>query len=223
MKKQFLFALAILTALTITGCGTANAESAKNNAANNNTVAEEPVKQESNTNTNTTTNETKTETKTETTPSADAETITIEEARAIALKDAGLAEAEVHYILEHLDHENGRSVYDIEFYHDTKEYDYEIDAATGEIIERDFDIENYEIPADQATTSSEYITAEKAKEIALAHVGLTEKDVRFEKVERDNDDGKVVYELEFKEGKTEYEFDIDAITGDILSYDKDHD
>lgn len=209
MKKHLVFLLSIVTMIIITGCGTADAKSTQEQTKDH-------VGTEAQTKENVSTE------KIETTPEAANEMITLEEARAIALNDAGLSETDAQYILEKLDNDDGRAVYDIEFYHETTEYDYEIDAVTGDILEKDHEIENYEIPT-KDTASADYISIEKAKEIALNHVELTQEEVRFGKMEWDEDDGKAVYQLEFHNGKTEYEFEIDAITGDILEFDKDHD
>ncbi len=67
------------------------------------------------------------------------------------------------------------------------------------------------------------ISEEKAKSIALDHAGFKESDVQFLRVEYDFDDGVEKYEVDFKQGKYEYDYDINAKTGEILSYDKDID
>lgn len=63
----------------------------------------------------------------------------------------------------------------------------------------------------------------RAKEIALAHAKLREKDVRFTKTKMDREDGGKVYEVEFYYGNEEYDYDIHAVSGEILSFDKDLD
>lgn len=68
-----------------------------------------------------------------------------------------------------------------------------------------------------------FIGEEKAKEIALESAGVGETDVVFEKVKLERDDGVWQYEIEFRQGRTEYDFDIHAETGDIISYDVDND
>ena len=67
-------------------------------------------------------------------------------AKEIALSHAGLKEGDVTFITCHLDYDDGRQVYDIEFYKDMTEYDYEIDAYSGDIWSYDFDIEGYAVP-----------------------------------------------------------------------------
>ena len=65
------------------------------------------------------------------------------------------------------------------------------------------------------------ISEEKAKEIALSKAGITAEGVTFEKIELDNDDGVRKYEIEFKQGNTEYDVDIKADDGTVLKFEKD--
>ena len=64
---------------------------------------------------------------------------------------------------------------------------------------------------------SGYITEEKAVEAALAKYGIRKSEVTDLSVELDCDDGILLYEVEFRSGDTEYEVDIDAVTGEDLS------
>lgn len=65
------------------------------------------------------------------------------------------------------------------------------------------------------------VTIDAAKKIALKKAGLNEKDGKWKKEKKDRDNGRIVYELEFVSGKMEYEFEIDAKSGEVLEYDKD--
>lgn len=66
-----------------------------------------------------------------------------------------------------------------------------------------------------------YISVDQAKKIALDHAGLTENEVRFSGAKLENDEGIVEYEIEFYKAGTEYEYDIDAVTGVIIDYELD--
>lgn len=66
-----------------------------------------------------------------------------------------------------------------------------------------------------------YIGEARAKEIALQNAGLNESDVTFKKVKLDRDDRKVIYEIEFFGGGMEHEYEIDAVTGDIITHKQD--
>lgn len=69
-------------------------------------------------------------------------TISEEEAKKIAFEDAGIAEADVKGLRIEKDREDGYYVYEVEFYSGDKEYDYKVDQTTGEIVGRDYEIEN---------------------------------------------------------------------------------
>ena len=72
-------------------------------------------------------------------------------------------------------------------------------------------------------SKSDYIGSGHAKAIALEHANLSEGDVRFLRAKLDKDDGIMIYEVSFRLGRTEYEYAIDAVTGDIIGYDIDRD
>ncbi len=61
-----------------------------------------------------------------------------------------------------------------------------------------------------------YIGTEKAKEIAFSKAGVTANDVYDLEIELDCDDGILIYEVEFKSEKNEYEYDINAKDGNII-------
>ena len=63
------------------------------------------------------------------------------QAKKIALQDAGLNESNVDFMETETDYDDGRKIYEIEFGYDYREYDYEIDAQTGHILEFDNDCE----------------------------------------------------------------------------------
>lgn len=67
------------------------------------------------------------------------------------------------------------------------------------------------------------ITLEEAKAIALEKAGLKESDVVFEEAKLDREHGRVVYDIEFRQGRVEYSFEINAADGAIVEWEKDHD
>lgn len=159
--------------------------------------------------------------------------ITMEQAQEIALKHAKLTSDQVSFIKTDTELENGIEVYNIEFSYENKEYDYKINSANGEIVEYDSDIEDYDITQQQATkenksvtpnnqnSNNSKITVEKAKEISLKHANLKDNQVIFNKTEMDYDNGVQVYDIEFHYNNVEYNYEIDASTGNILSYSQD--
>ena len=64
---------------------------------------------------------------------------------------------------------------------------------------------------------------DRAKAAALERAGLSAAQVVFTHVSMDRDDGRMVYEIEFRQGRVEYEFKIDAATGAILEHEMDPD
>lgn len=154
---------------------------------------------------------------------ADSINITEEVAKQAALSHAGLTEEEVTFINIHLDIEdgnavNGRQVYEVEFYSNGTEYDYEIDAASGDIIGFDYDVENYTIPSESSVVQStgEYIGEDEAKSIALAKVsGAAESDINLY---LDHDDDIAVYEGTIIFNEFKYEFEINATDGTIIEW-----
>ena len=147
--------------------------------------------------------------------------ITEEQAKEIAANHAGVAVADLTFHSVSLEEDDGRRVYDVEFYSGSTEYDYEIDAATGDILSYDNDVENFSIPQQQGTATGSYIGEDAAKAAALQRAGLTEDQVRWEKCELDEDDGRFSYELEFSSGQHEYECEVEAFTGEILNFEQD--
>ena len=73
----------------------------------------------------------------------------------------------------------------------------------------------------EIVSSSEGITEAEAQAIALEHAGVTEADISRLEVRKDFDDGRQEYDVEFHVDRLEYEYEIDAVTGKILSFDKD--
>ncbi len=150
----------------------------------------------------------------------------LDTAKAAALKDAGLSESDVTFKKTELDHSHGTQVYDIEFYTSDTKYDYEIDASNGTVLEKNIEqFQSRTNPTDSTinNSSNDYIGVDRAKEIALNHAQLSESDVQFAKAKLENDDGGVEYEIEFYSGRTEYDYTIDAVSGNIIEYDVDYD
>lgn len=141
-------------------------------------------------------------------------------AKQIALDHAGVKEADTAYLQVKADRDDGVSVFDVEFYvaSTNTEYDYEIDATTGEIRSYDYDAENYN-PSQQNTGSASDKTMSEAdiRAIALAKVpGATENDIRMN---LDRDDGKLRYEGKIIYDGMEYDFEIDAYSGAIQEWE----
>ena len=140
---------------------------------------------------------------------------TVDEAAAqkIALEHAGVKAADATIIKSKLDYEDGRQVYDIEWYAGGAKYDYEIATDTGEIISS-----AYEEKTVGANSNNVTVSEADAKKTAIDRVsGATDKDIYEWKL--DYDDGRPEYEGKIIYAGTEYEFTIDAATGSIIEWD----
>ena len=121
-----------------------------------------------------------------------------------------------------LDRENGRMVYEGEIYYNGQEYEFDIDAVTGDIVKWKVDeISNNSGYIKNNVNNSQTITMEKAKSIALAQVPGANQS-HFGKIELDHDHGRAVYEIEIFYNNSKYEFDIDASTGEIIGTEVKH-
>ena len=129
MKKILLTTIIMGMGAGLIGCTQASQNSSQTAQNNTQTVqSNESVNTQTN---NTVANENK------------GSKITLDEAKKIALNHANLTSKEVSFINAEADMDNGVEFYDIEFYNNNKEYDYEISAADGKIIEYDYDVEGY--------------------------------------------------------------------------------
>ena len=155
-----------------------------------------------------------------------------------ALNDAGVSEQETAALSVSLDEDDGRRIYDIQFNVAEKEYDYEISAADGSILSSNIDInEDYAVldnsqgaAADQNAASGQgnigtaqgntaAVTQEQAVQTALARVpGATEQNIR---IQLDYDDGVQRYEGDIIYNNVEYDFAIDANTGEVIEWSEE--
>lgn len=142
--------------------------------------------------------------------------ISEEEAKAIALQNAQVVSEEVTAIRVKRDIDDGIPVYDVEFYAQNKEYDYEIQAADGAILSVDYDVEE----EFQTNTSAAGIISEvEAKQIILNKIPeATEQNIY---IRLDTDDRIQEYEGEVVINNTKYEFEINAQTGEITNWEQD--
>ena len=140
--------------------------------------------------------------------------LTAAQAEAKALAHAGLTSGQVTFLRTKTDRENGRLVYEVEFYTTGAEYDYEIDASTGSVVSFGHEVRGWKAQ----NTSGGLIGLEKAKAIALAKVpGAGAAHIR--KAFQDYDDGRMEYEVKLVYNNMEYDFEIDGYSGEILSWD----
>ena len=65
-------------------------------------------------------------------------------------------------------------------------------------------------------TSGERLDRESAKLIALDHANISVENTRDLEIDLDREWGVLLYEVSFEAGSLEYEYEIDAYSGEIL-------
>ena len=130
-----------------------------------------------------------------------ADFISLEEAKKIALKDAGLDEAtqKIVFTREELNHNSGKPCYILEFYTAKKQYSYKVDAKDGSILE-----------------AYHFILLADAKKIALDDAGVSEKVTFTEETLVAGGIKTPYYRFVFADTKTQWTYRIDAVLGTVL-------
>ena len=123
--------------------------------------------------------------------------------------------------------------YEVELHTAWGEFEYLVDAYTGKVISGQKDLLAAVSASNETTKPSgqkpapsgtvQDIGYAKAKSIALNHAGLSENQAYDMDIELDDEDGKLVYEVEFKSGNMEYDYEIDAASGAILKHEAELD
>jgi uncharacterized membrane protein YkoI len=149
---------------------------------------------------------------------ADQAKLTVEEVEAKAAES-------VDGTITEIDYDSSDNEYEVEVESGSVTYELDINATSGEVVKKEMDDKKSSVvKSDKKSTAKttgknkNYITAKEAIAIALKHSPGTVKEV-----ELDDDDKRAHFEIEIKDGKYEYEFEIDAITGEILDFEKDRD
>ena len=158
-----------------------------------------------------------------------------EKAKDLALEASGLSAADVAFSETDLSSRSGKDYYLVGFTAAGQDYEYDIDALTGVVIESRLpeaasgagegmntvaaDVKNGDTSAaGQKNTISEKEAAAKA----MAHAGVLEGDATIVKNQLEIEDGRQVYDVEFyTKDYAEYDYEIDAVTGEVISYDYD--
>ena len=177
---------------------------------------------------------------------SDSAYIGVEAAKSAAFAHAGLDAAQVTMGEVDFDYEDGRMVYELEFYANGAEYEYDIDASTGAVVKSSQEGGRPQtgsnvgsgsggisgnVPSSSGSGmaqsgsgggSASDIGGEAALAVALSHAGVSQDQVYDLEVQRDRDDGRLEYEIDFKSGGWEYEYTISAADGTILDYERDN-
>ena len=117
--------------------------------------------------------------------------------------------------------------YEVEIRSQTgEEFEYKVDAYTGAILESKREAaDGTEVPVVQPSKPAPTgdIGYAKAKSVALNHAGVSEGKAYDMDIELDDEDGRLIYEVEFKSGNMEYSYEINAATGAILKHEAEID
>ena len=123
--------------------------------------------------------------------------------------------------------------YEVELHTAWGEFEYLVDAYTGKVLSGQKDLLAAVSASNETTKPSgqkpapsgtvQDIGYAKAKSIALNHAGLSENEAYDMEIELDDEDGTLVYEVEFKSGNMEYDYEIDAASGTILKHEAELD
>lgn len=145
-----------------------------------------------------------------------AQALTLDEAQKIALAEV---DGKVVKAIEETD--DGRNYYEFDIIANDQLHELEVDASNGKITKNEIN-DDY-VPSttetnNQNNTQATIITSEEAQKIAMDRVG---NNGYLLKCELDTDDGIQKYEIEIKNGRIEYEIDINASSGEIIKYEED--
>ena len=166
-------------------------------------------------------------------PSAPAEPEYIDPETAVsaALKHAKVSEKDADVYKARIEELRGTSVYIIGFTAGEADYEYEINALTGKVegwerlrsgaaeasSEAASESENSGTNTTAGSNLPELIDVQAAKLAAYSHAGITEKDAQSVKTALKLDGLKLVYEIQFTANKYDYDYTVDAVSGDIIS------
>ena len=174
---------------------------------------------------------------------SDSAYIGVEAAKSAAFAHAGLDASQVTMGEVDFDYEDGRMVYELEFYANGAEYEYDIDASTGAVVKSSHEGGRTQTSSstgsggasgnvssgsgsETAQSGAGGTAADIGREAALAaalnHAEVSQDQVYDLEVKREYDDGRLEYEIEFKTGGWEYEYTISAADGTILDYERDN-
>ncbi len=133
-----------------------------------------------------------------------------ENALSIALTRAGVTQAQNAEVELEYEKSLGGMCYEVEFVFGGKQYEYEINAATGAIVEEELEVgEDWVAPEG-------YLARAAALEIVYADAKVAATAVSEVEFELKISGESAVYSIEFKASNKEYEYEINGKTGEII-------
>lgn len=148
--------------------------------------------------------------------------IGLEAAKEAALKHAGVSASDATFVEAEYDYDDGRMVYEVEFHVKGTEYDYEIDAQTGEVVKYKNEQNGANTGSSGSANTSSFIGESAAKAAALNHAGVSESSTKYCNAWLEYDDGRAeCYEVEFMAGNTRYEYKIALTSATVLESERE--
>jgi len=147
-------------------------------------------------------------------------------AKQAALVHACVGESDTTWMHCRVEYDDGApQCYEVEFAAGDTEYEYEIDLYTGAVLGYECETHRSDHHA-QHHGSHHYSTADciggdAALTAALAHAGVARADAAETEVKLEEEDGTLIYKVEFHVGRVEYEYEIDAVSGMVLKAEQD--
>jgi len=147
--------------------------------------------------------------------------ISIEQAKQLALNHSKVSKNMAKMTKIRLDKENRKFIYEIEFYTERKKYKYNIDANTGKVLsysEKERSSASTVIRDDGKIINTNGSDTEIRK--TPKYIGITgAKKINVTNIQLDNEKGRMIYEGRMVYKNTEYKFDIDATTGEVIKWE----
>lgn len=143
--------------------------------------------------------------------------VSSDQAKEIALQHAGMQENAVQFLKVEQDIDNGIKEYEIEFVGSNTKFDYSINADSGKIISHKHEMMRHHNGNHHHNAAG--IDNNKATSLALQHANLHHNEIHRLNCYQEMEDGINVYKVKFWKDNTEYEYEIDAATGDILEFE----
>ena len=161
--------------------------------------------------------------------------ISIEKLKELAFKHSKVEPKDARITKIKLDKENKKFFYEMEFFTEKRKYEYNIDADTGkilsysqkvrEIVSNTVNIEKPEMldvkmneDENKIFNPLKYISEDEVKEIIIKRITGSKKE-NIIRLKLDDDDGKIIYEGRMVYQNTEYNFKLDALTGEVISWE----
>lgn len=135
-------------------------------------------------------------------------------AQQFAFAHAEIDPAEATITKTEFEREDGRFVYEIDFMHNNQKYEYTIDANDGRVIKREVEGTTASGQA-PATLDDATVTIEQAKETVWKDAGVDAAAVTITEEKTNKDDGRLLHEIDFYTDEHEYNYEVDAMTGEI--------